>query len=130
MPIGASITLYISVVVLMLVGLTFSTLDTEDTGEELEVHFGPLPLIRKRIRYDEIDHFSASRSTWIEGWGLRYTTQGWLWNARGFDCVLFKVKGKTFRIGTNDMEALLQHLEEKCPRAGAMEESQESTSPS
>jgi hypothetical protein len=48
------------------------------------------------------------RNTWIQGWGLRKITGGWMYNVWGLDAVEVELSsGKMFRIGTNDPENLL-----------------------
>jgi hypothetical protein len=55
---------------------------------------------------------AATRSSWLEGWGIRYTARGWLYNVEGCDAVrVDDASGRSFRLGTNDTAGLLRALE-------------------
>jgi len=84
------------------------------TGEEsgLLLQFGPIPLFRKRIPYSSMTSAEASRSSFIDGWGIHYIPgRGWTYNIWGFGCVLIRRKGKSpIRVGTDDAEGLVEFL--------------------
>lgn len=47
------------------------------------------------------------RNSWIEGWGIRRITNGWMYNVWGLDAVKLELaSGDVFQIGSNDSEAL------------------------
>jgi hypothetical protein len=86
-------------------------------GEESGVllQFGPIPLFAKRIPYSTMTAVEASRSSWIDGWGIHYIPgRGWTYNIWGFDCVLIRRAGKRpIRIGTDDVDGLLRFLQSR-----------------
>ena len=71
-------------------------------------------LIRLRFRLDEIRSCRPVRNKWIYGWGIRWYPGGWLFNIGGLDAVELSMKnGKTYRIGTNDVAALTEAIDER-----------------
>ena len=47
------------------------------------------------------------RNNWIQGWGVRKVTNGWMYNVWGLDAVELEMSsGDIFRIGTDDQERL------------------------
>ena len=111
-----------SVVVMVLViaaifslcGLVVGALTVRDEGDWLALGFGPLPLLRKRIRYAEITAVEVGRTGVIDGWGIHYMPgRGWTYNIWGFDCVKLTLGRKVIRIGTDDAENLATFIREK-----------------
>ncbi len=100
--------------VFALCGLVFGSLTICDEGQWLALHFGPLPLIRKRICYDAITGVETGRTRIIDGWGIHYMPgRGWTYNIWGFDCVKLTLGRKIIRVGTDDAENLAKFLGEK-----------------
>jgi len=98
---------------LMAVALVlFWSLTVQVTDEALVFWFGP-GLIRKRIPLDEIADVEATRTTFWQGWGIHWTTRGWLYNISGFDAVLVRLRtGKSLLVGTDEPEALANAIRE------------------
>jgi hypothetical protein len=47
------------------------------------------------------------RNSWIQGWGIRKVTNGWMYNVWGLDAVKLELtSGDVFQIGTDDPEGL------------------------
>ncbi len=93
---------------------SFSSLTVRDEGDALGLQFGPLPIWRKRIAYADISDPQPARSKLIDGWGIHwFPGRGWTWNVWTFDCVEMLVKGKRFRVGSDDKEALAAFLQSK-----------------
>ncbi|RLE16711.1 MAG: hypothetical protein DRJ28_01085 [Actinobacteria bacterium] len=47
------------------------------------------------------------RNHWIQGWGVRRVSRGWMYNVWGLDAVELELtSGNTFRIGTNEPDRL------------------------
>jgi len=89
----------------------FSTMTIELTQAELVMHFGPLPVIRKRIRLAEIASAIPVKNPWYYGWGVHFTPHGWLYNIAGGDAVeLLLVSGTTLRLGTDEPEDLTKAI--------------------
>ncbi len=99
----------LSVAVLLLISAAlFSSLTVEISDDELRFHFGP-GLWRKRFLLTEIAAADVTRSLWWEGWGIRITPRGMLYNVSGTAAVEVALRsGQHFRIGTDEPEALAQ----------------------
>ena len=88
-----------------LCGLMFGSLTISDEGEWLALRFGPLPVLRKTIRYADITGVEVGRTTIIDGWGIHYMPgRGWTYNIWGFGCVKLTLGRKIIRVGTDDAE--------------------------
>lgn len=86
-------------------------LSVVDQGNELAIHFGPIPLLQKTIPYNEIKSIETGRTFLLDGWGIHLSIRGgWIWNLWGRDCVVLHLKKGTLRIGTNDAENLAEFL--------------------
>lgn len=97
--------------VFVALGSAFAQLTVSDEGDCLAIRFGPLPLFGKRIRFDEIASVESGRTALIDGWGIHYMpARGWTYNIAGRDCVEMAVKGRTVRVGTDDVEGLMEFL--------------------
>lgn len=98
----------------ILLSSCMASLTTQDQGDHLLIHYGPLPLIRKRLRYDEMTEVSQAKSSWIDGWGIHYVPgRGWTYNLWGFDCVRVRLRHRRLQIGTDDPAGLVRHLTQK-----------------
>ena len=94
--------------------VSFRTLSVTDQGQWLDVRFGPVPLFGTRIEYAEITAVEASRSRFVDGWGVHYLPgRGWSYNLWGFDCVVVQRGDRCVRIGTDDAEKLAAFLRRK-----------------
>ena len=91
---------------------TCISLRVYDDQDCLRLAYGPLPLLKAHIAYEDIVACRSSRSRFIDGWGIHYIPgRGWTYNLWGFDCVeLSMVDGKLIRVGTDDREALATFL--------------------
>jgi hypothetical protein len=95
---------------LIIVAVLFSSLTVEVGEGELRFHFGP-GFWRKRFALDEIKAATATQSSWWEGWGIRITPRGMLYNVSGTNAVEIEMRsGQRFRIGTDEPEALVQAI--------------------
>ncbi len=108
--------------ILALCGLMFGSLTIEDEGEYLALRFGPLPLLRKTIRYADITGVEIGRTKIIDGWGLHYIPgRGWTYNVWGFACVKLTLGRKIVRVGTDDADELAKVIREKTGLSGPSE---------
>jgi len=82
----------VSSVVMLVLGCSLAHLTVEDEGDQLALRFGPLPLFRKRIRYDDIIEVEKGRTTFLDGWGIHGGFGYGVWNVWGFDCVVLRLK--------------------------------------
>jgi len=98
-----------------LLGPTLHHLTVEDQGDGLAIHFGPIPLFRRTVRYADIGTVEIGRTLLLDGWGIHYSIRGgWVWNLWGRTCVVVHFKnGGTLRIGTDDAEMLAEFLRGK-----------------
>jgi len=91
---------------LLVVAVLFSSLTVEVSGDELRFHFGP-GFWRKRVALGEVTAATPTQSSWWEGWGIRFTPRGMLYNVSGTNAVEIELRsGRRFRIGTDEPEAL------------------------
>jgi hypothetical protein len=107
---------YISLIVgFVLLGcaIVFASLSIEITDTRLRWKFGP-GLIHKQVLLADIDHAEVTRTRWFEGWGIHFTSRGWLYNVSGFGAVAIKLKtGRQILLGTDEPERLASVLQER-----------------
>jgi hypothetical protein len=105
------VVLGVVVLVLALTWVMFSALTVSIDSQHLNLRFGPGP-IRKRFELSSIEQVRAVRNTWLHGWGIHLTSDGWVWNVAGFGAVeLLLRNGRRFRVGTDQPAALVEALE-------------------
>lgn len=101
----------LNAVILAVAALMFGSLTVRDEGEWLALRFGPLPVVRKRIRYADITAVEPDRTKIIDGWGIHYIIgRGWTYNVWGFGCVKLTLGKKVIRVGTDDVANLAEFL--------------------
>jgi len=89
-----------------------STLTVSVCDGTLQIRYGPVGLIRKRWPVTDIASVTAVTNPWYYGWGIRVTPHGTLYNISGYGAVEIRMlDGKTFRIGTDEPEALGKAIE-------------------
>lgn len=93
----------------------FHHLTVADKGEFLAIHFGPVPLFRRNVRYADIGSVEVGRTLLLDGWGIHLSIRGgWVWNLWGRTCVVVHFKdGGVLRIGTDDAAGLAEFLRGK-----------------
>jgi hypothetical protein len=95
-------------VLIIMSGVLFSSLTVEISDGELRFHFGP-GFWRKRFALTEVVDASVTQSSWWEGWGIRITPRGTLYNVSGTGAVEITLRsGQRFRIGTDEPEVLAE----------------------
>lgn len=101
-------------VCLLLAALSFGHLTVRDEEDCLAIRYGPLPIFRKRIPYSEITSVEPGRSAVIDGWGIHWVPgRGTTYNLWGFGCVVLKVGKRVIRVGSDDVENLVEFLRGK-----------------
>ena len=102
-------------VLLEFLSFTVVTLRVYHDEDCIALRFGPIPLAKKRIPYEEIKKAEPSRSKVIDGWGVHYIPyRGWTYNLWGFECVrLTTIDDRIIRIGTDDSSGLNAFLQTK-----------------
>lgn len=103
----------VAVMVLLVAALgMFYSLTVEIDGRQVRCFFGP-GLIRRTIPLHEIVAARPVRNRWYYGWGIRLTSNGWMYNVSGLDAVeLSLASGARFRIGTDRPVELIRSLAE------------------
>jgi hypothetical protein len=111
--------LLVAAVLLPTVVLVFSRLTVRIDRDRLTVAFG-FGWPRRTVAVADIAAAEITRTTWIEGWGIRLTRRGWLWNVSGLDAVALQLStGKRFMVGTDEPRRLHAAIERA--RAGAVQ---------
>jgi len=115
LPIPApSLVLFATGIFTFLLAASFHQLTVADQSDYLAIRFGPLPLFRKRIFYDDIREVKKGRTTFLDGWGIHWSPWGgWVWNIWGRDCVVIRLKRGIIRVGTDDPDGLADFLKNR-----------------
>jgi len=97
-------------VVLFISAYVFRSMTIEISDTELTWYFGSgFPL--KRVPIGEVVSAEAVRTTAWNGWGIHYTSRGWLYNVSGYGAVAITLRnGKRFCLGTDEPEILAKQL--------------------
>ncbi|GGC88922.1 hypothetical protein [Undibacterium terreum] len=107
-----SIIVAVNFVVLVLLGRLTISID----ATHLRWHFGFLGWPAWKIALAEIESAEVAQSRWIEGWGIKYTKEGMLYNAAGTAAVrIHRRNGKSLRLGCKDPQRLLSYLLPRIP---------------
>jgi hypothetical protein len=113
-----SITFLGAALLVLLLAPCFHHLTLEDADDQFVIRFGPLPLFRKRLQYEDICEVEKGRTTFLDGWGIHWKPWGgWVWNIWGFDCVIIRLRRGIFRVGTDDPDRLVQFLRSRTATA-------------
>jgi hypothetical protein len=101
----------LSGLVMAVLGYSFQQLTVADEGDWLAIRFGPLPLFKKRIRYEDIREVDVGRTTILDGWGIHWSPWGgWLWSVAAGKCVVIRRRRGVTRVGTDDAQELAEFL--------------------
>ncbi|QDU65243.1 hypothetical protein [Engelhardtia mirabilis] len=100
----------VALVALGLLVANFGVLTVRVTGAVVSWHFGRGP-IGWTVPLERVVGVEARRSPWYWGWGIRWTTHGWLWRAHGLDAVWIELdSGRSVGVGTQDPDGLVRAL--------------------
>jgi hypothetical protein len=95
----------------------FASLTVEMTNERLKFWFG-VGLIHKSVAIADIASCREVKTSFLWGWGIRWTPYGWLYNISGLKAVEIVLKsGKKFRLGTDEPKELCEAIT-KCLNKG------------
>lgn len=76
-------------------------------GDTLHWRFGYLGWPHWQLPLADIRTVEQARCTWVEGWGIRRTKEGMLYNARGSGAVRLTLKdGRRLRLGSDEPDRL------------------------
>jgi len=97
-------------IALLVVVVMFSRLTvTVNAGRVVAAFLFGRPL--REIKFEDVTAVRQVRNRWIQGWGIRKISGGWMYNVWGLDAVELELSsGKVFRIGTNDSGNLFAAL--------------------
>jgi len=110
-PLGPPWPLLLLATALGLTALAMGSLTVEVGGGELRWRFGWLGWPRGHVALADIARVEPCRSKWWEGWGIRVTPNGMLYNIAGMDALqVTRRDGKRFRLGSADVAALMRVL--------------------
>lgn len=106
--------LYASLLLILFLGIIFSTLTVKVNRSEVTWYYGP-GIWKYRIPLEQIKDVSKVRTHPLEGIGIRWTPgKGWLYNVSGLKAVKIILRnGKSTRIGTNEPEKLIEAIREE-----------------
>ena len=84
------------------------TVGVDETG--VTSFFGA-GFFRRRISFSDVKQILVVDTSWVDGWGIHLTRQGWLHNVSIGKAVRFDlISGKSLAIGSHDPEALYSAL--------------------
>jgi hypothetical protein len=86
--------------------ILFSRLTVTVTNESIITSFGA-GWPRHTETLEDVRAVAGVRNTWMQGWGIRKISGGWMYNVQGYGAVELDLRsGKKFRIGTDEPVAL------------------------
>lgn len=95
---------------MLALGFVFSSLTIIIDTRTISWHFG-LGFWKKSISRSAIVKVHAVKTNWWDGWGIRITPTGWLYNVSGFDAVAITTQqDRTVLIGTDEPDAVIAAL--------------------
>lgn len=95
----------------VLLAFLFHSLTIEVDSEVVRLHFGT-GIIRKSWRIADCTSACHVRTALWEGWGIRLTSRGWLYNVAIPDAIMIRLgNGTAIQLGTDEPRTLLEALE-------------------
>lgn len=111
--------LYLLAALFAVVAWLFSSLTIEVNEHELVSWFGP-GFWHVHASLERIVAVERTTSSGLEGWGIRVTTRGMLYNVSGRDAVEIRLDdGRRFRLGTDDPDGLVAAVRSRITRRNA-----------
>ncbi|HEX4265183.1 MAG TPA: hypothetical protein VH597_12660 [Verrucomicrobiae bacterium] len=100
----------IGTIIIAITGWVFRSMTIEISETELIWYFGS-GFLRKRVPLSEVASAEPVTTTFWNGWGIHYTSRGWLYNVAGRGAVTITLRnGKQFCLGTDEPEELARQL--------------------
>ncbi|MFZ6776670.1 hypothetical protein ACO0LD_07540 [Undibacterium sp. Ji83W] len=97
----------VSLLLLALLGALTISVD----ASYLRWHFGLIGFPSWKIALSDIAYVEAATTSMMEGYGIRFTSKGMLYNATGNAAILVVLRnGKALRLGTQDPQRLLSYI--------------------
>jgi len=105
--------LVLPMVIVAISGWMFRSMTIEISDTDLAWYFGS-GFPRKRVPRNDVVSAEAIRTSFLNGWGIHYTTRGWLYNVSGYGAVAVTLRnGKRFCLGSDEPEELARQLSVK-----------------
>jgi len=115
---SSQVLLLLGAMLAVAIGWLWSSLTVRITDDALRLQFG-LGLPRKTVPLADLESVEVTRTRFFDGWGVRRTRRGWLYNVSGFDAVLLRRKsGKALLVGTDEPRKLKAALERALTTGG------------
>jgi hypothetical protein len=105
---GSNLLVTAIMVFVLLLLVSFWTLNAEITQEKVLIKFG-YGFVRKSFNLSDVVSAKSVKNKWYFGWGVRrwFWPKMWIYNVSGFDAVEIVLKnGNIYRIGTDEPEKL------------------------
>lgn len=101
--------------ILVFTAACFHRMTVASDGDGLNISFGPIRLFRKRIAYRDIKAVERVKcNLFLDGIGVHYGPfRGWVYNISSGDLIKIVTENQIIRIGTDDADGLLNHLQER-----------------
>ena len=97
--------------ILAVVMLVLGRLEVELRRDSLRWYYGWLGWPRWRVALEDIVAVEPARSTWREGWGIRFTREGMLYNSHGTQAVRLTLRnGRRLRLGSQEPQQLARAI--------------------
>ncbi len=110
----AAAILLASALVVAVLGFSMQHLTVSDEGDRLAISFGPLPLFRHRIRYDDMVAVELGRTPILHGWGIQWTPwRSQAWSLSAGPCVIIRRRRGRLKLGTDDADRLAEFLRQR-----------------
>ncbi|GMQ92639.1 MAG: hypothetical protein BMS9Abin12_0116 [Acidimicrobiia bacterium] len=95
-----------SMVAIVVLTLWFSRLEVKVSSGVVTALFG-FGKPNRVIQLSDVTAARQVRNRWIQGWGVRKISRGWMYNVWGLDAVELELTdGTVFRIGTDEPDKL------------------------
>lgn len=89
----------ISLIIMFIVMALFATLTVMVDERRVSIKLG-IGLIQKHFTLKDIESYQMVSNPWYYGWGIRYTSRGWLFAVSRFSAIELLMKnGKSYRMG-------------------------------
>jgi len=105
---GSNLLVTAIMVFVLLLLVSFWTLNVEITQEKILIKFG-YGIVRTSFNLSDVVSAKSVKNKWYFGWGVRrwFWPKMWIYNVSGFDAVEIVLKnGNIYRIGTDEPEKL------------------------
>lgn len=100
--------MFINVMVIAVIG----SLKVSLNESQLIWQYGYLGKPKWTLDFDEIERVELCETSWVEGWGIRFTKEGMLYNAAGKKAIrIFKRNGSSIRLGSPEPDVLLSLIQ-------------------